>query len=1102
MAGEQEQVGDGSRQLVVVGSSAGGIDALSRLVASLPPNFPAPIVIAQHLDPTRRSTLHTILSRQSTLPVRVVEEHAALEPGVVFVVPANRHVLITEGAIDLRVEGSGRPTPSINLLLETAAAVFGDRLIAVILTGMGADGAAGAHTVKKLGGTVVIQNPDTAAHPAMPRALAPNTVDVVANLDQIGPLLYDLLMGLDVPSRPDEDRALSDFLERVREERGIDFGSYKLPTIRRRLQRRIVATNTGDLHGYLAYLDNSPHEYEELISTFLIKVTDFFRDPELFGYLRDTVLPELIAEGNRRDRELRIWSAGCATGEEAYSLAILLAEALGHDLGKWNIRIFATDLDPAAIIFARQGIYSAVAVQGLPPELVARNFTVEDGLYQVRKHIRALTIFGQHDLAQRAPFPRIDLVLCRNVLIYFTQELQKRALQLFAYSLRDRGILVLGKAESTSLVAEYFVQEHPLFKAYRRRGERLMMPAGRLNYAASLRPFAPGGVGSRQSVRPGDRAPRGGARSPGREEGYLLKLPVGMIVVDRRYTIRSLNGVARQSLAIYTAAIGEDLIHTTHGAPSRALREAIDRAFQSGEMTNLQPFPIEEPLSGTRRFLQLTCYPQRTDEERGPVETVLIVVNDITAALREVNAAEATGEERGATAPPTPEQQVQRITRLIEANRQLMEANQGLFNANEELRAANQEFMLSVEEAQVSTEEIETLNEEMQATNEELETLNEELQATVEELNTTNDELHARSVEMQEVARVTEDERARLSVILNTMGDAILVLNRDGRVLLTNAAFTRLFGRSDAPIAADDLEGRPLPRAATPTERALQGVPFTMEFTVAGERGERRWFEAEGHPVLDAANRLQWSLVAIRDITDRSLHRLQEQFISLASHELRTPLTGLQGYLQMLDRQFADPPLPERARRYVGSALNQVERLKRLIADLLDVVRLQNGKLTLELEAVSLNEIVEQAVEVARQMTDLPIHVAAEPDEVRLQGDAGRLEQVLLNLLLNAITHARGTDRIDVRLRRAGAEAEIEVRDYGAGIPQADLPNLFSRFFQVARSDSSPQRGLGLGLYIVHELVTAHGGTIGAESVEGRGSAFTVRLPLLGLPPM
>jgi two-component system CheB/CheR fusion protein len=656
---------------------------------------------------------------------------------------------------------------------------------------------------------------------------------------------------------------------------------------------------------------------------------------------------------------------------------------------------------------------------------------------------------------------------------------------------------VLGNAESTSPLSEYLTLQHHQFKVYRRHGERILMPATRMHYPTPLASQRYPTASRSAAGAATQRQQRGEQRLAGRDESYLLKLPVGMVVVDQRYDIQAINAIARRLLGIYSAAIGDDLVHIAQGVPHQQLREAIDRAFRSGSPTSLEPFTVAESLADTRHELQLTCYPQRAENERGPVETVLIVINDVSNAEQDRREQEMI-EAEDIAGVADPELRVEQVARLVAVNRQLMEANQELLSTNEELRTANEEFVLSVEEAQAATEEIETLNEEMQATNEELETLNEELQATVEELNTTNDELHARTVELQDVAQVSEEERARLAVILNTMGDAILVLNRDGSTLLTNAAYDRLFAQTNLPFAADDLEGRPLPRQETPRERAMQGEPFSMEFTLAGERGERRWFEADGRPVRDAEGRLQWSILAIRDITDRSLHRLQEQFISLASHELRTPLTSLQGYLQILQRQFRDPPLPDRARQYVANSLNQVERLKRLVTDLLDVVRLQNGKLVLTLQPVALREVVAQAVELAQFMTDRPIRLEAGDDPLRMNGDAGRLEQVLLNLLTNAITHAPGGERIDVRLRRAGDEAEIAVQDYGPGIPQAELPNLFSRFHQVARRDAQAQRGLGLGLFIVRELVTAHSGTVAVASTEGEGSTFTVRLPLLG----
>jgi len=281
-------------QLVVVGSSAGGIEALSTLVSTLPTppaRFPAPIVIAQHLDPIRPSNLGEILARRSALPVVTVHDHEHLKPGTVYVVPSNYHVQITDHDIHLLPLGPGRPKPSVDLLLNSAAEIYREHLIAVILTGTGSDGTAGAHAVKQAGGTVMIQNPDTAAYAGMPQSLDPQTVDIVADIERIGPILTDLLAGVAAPPKPDAVRELKPFLDHLHEHLGADFRAYKPATIMRRLQRRIIATESGDLPGYVNYLESHPEEYQRLVSSFLIKVTEFFRDPELFDVLREKMMP-------------------------------------------------------------------------------------------------------------------------------------------------------------------------------------------------------------------------------------------------------------------------------------------------------------------------------------------------------------------------------------------------------------------------------------------------------------------------------------------------------------------------------------------------------------------------------------------------------------------------------------------------------------------------------------------------------------------------------------------------------------------------------------------------------------------------------------------
>ncbi len=857
--------------LVVVGSSAGGIGALSGLVSSLPEEFDAPIVVAQHLDPNRESHLQEILARRSPLPVKTVTEHEPLQAGVVFVVPANRHVNITDSEIDLSSEpSSGPPMPSINLLMETAAGVFGENLIAVVLSGTGTDGTEGARTVSQAGGTVIIQDPETAEFGEMPRSLAPSTVDIVSTLGKIGPVLKNLISGIAVPeeSSEDEGRALDRFLEELHRNRGVDFRSYKRPTILRRLGRRMAATDCKSLDEYSRYVEEHPEEYGQLIGAFLIKVTEFFRDPELFDYLREEVLPGLVEEAREGDNQLRIWSAGCATGEEAYSLAIMVSEVIGREAGLFDVRIFATDIDEDAVRFARRGVYPPSALKGLSEEQIGRYFVDEDGSYQVKKQIRGMIVFGEHDLAQRSPFPHVDLVVSRNVLIYFSGELQRRALQLFAYSLRDGGYLVMGKAESPSLMSNLFAPVDKHNKVYRRHGQRFLLPTT-LPTSPAPRARPERSSGDRDVLRGRPEAKQQlPAASLNLGEDLINQLPVGVAVVARDYTIEAINAAARQMLSIPSVGVGQDFLHAMQDVPYAEVRRTIDETFREARTTQAEEFAVEQAAGGESTHLRLTCYPRRTEVEGQRVRSVLVAVEDVTAAVR--------------------------MRRLAEKNLRLEEANRDLGQLNEELQAAHEESLVNTEEAQASAEEVETLNEELQATNEELETLNEELQATVEELNTTNDDLQARAAELRELAQSREEERklteegrrraeglvdqlqserSRLEAILVDISDAVLAVDADGQVLFSNQVFEDTFGEHTegehgllGSTEVLDERGEKLPADATPQSRAAVGESFAMRFVVLGNDGTIRRFEAKVRAI--EGDSITGGLLVIREVTD------------------------------------------------------------------------------------------------------------------------------------------------------------------------------------------------------------------------------------------
>src|SRR5579871_5601986 len=321
--------------LIVVGASAGGIETFSTLLRGLPAELPAPVVLAQHLDPNRTSHLSEIFQRRTSLPVTVVEDSMALLAGHVYVVPANYHVVISDGHVALEEADSERPLPSIDRLFASAASSYGERLFAVILTGSGSDGALGATMVKQAGGVVVIQNPQTARYPSMPAALPPHIVDFSVDVEEIGPLLEQLVTGDgSIAAAQPADAPIARILNYLNQQASIDFRLYKVASLQRRIQRRLAALKLDSLDSYAQYLETVPSEVGLLVNSLLIKVTDFFRDPAAYEYLKRDILPLLLARA--RNQELRLWSAGCATGEEPYSLAMLLADVLGPAVANWK----------------------------------------------------------------------------------------------------------------------------------------------------------------------------------------------------------------------------------------------------------------------------------------------------------------------------------------------------------------------------------------------------------------------------------------------------------------------------------------------------------------------------------------------------------------------------------------------------------------------------------------------------------------------------------------------------------------------------------------------------------------------------------------------
>ena len=771
-----ERAASKTNDLVVVGSSAGGVGALSTLVSTLNKNFPAPVVLAQHLDPQRPSQLASILERRSNLPIIIVSEQSPtpLERGKIYVVPANRHVTIRDGHVHLEGDHNDRPKPSVDLLLSTAARSYGEHLVAVILTGSGSDGAAGAVDVKNAGGVVIIQNPQTAPYPSMPLSLPPTAVDHVVDMEEIGPLLFDILRGVNLPATEKVDDPLRDLLTQVGAQTNIDFRNYKSSTILRRIGRRMAVTHNANIRDYADYLRTHPDEVHELVRAFLIKVTGFFRDPEAYEFIKTSIIPELVDRGRENGRVLRVWSAGCATGEEAYSLALLFADHLGAELPEWNIKIFATDLAADAISFARRGLYPENVLSDLPEDYRDRFFERIDHGYRISKNLRQIVIFGQQDISRGVPFPRIDLVSCRNLLIYLKPELQQVVLDLFAYSLhQSRGFLFLGKAETARPTKATFELVNKKWKIYRCLGGPLGFPVHESAVAANHNQMR------NESRRAAIIPPVTSALELTQSEVEVAQLRrinetmlrytnVAIVIIDRMYRIITINVTARRLLGVRDIAYDHDFLHTVRGLPYQEVRQAIDTAFREHSTIIVQDVELNQAVEGTGRYINLTIMTMQV--EQGAPELAVITATDITEQVQMKKRLEAVQRE-----------QADLVGELSAANKRFSSMNKELQDANEELQAANEELMLTQEE--------------LQATNEEFEATNEELQATNEELQTTNDELTARTVELQDVMKQHHLEQLQLSQLLERFPHYVMVLNaEDLTIQRVNSSYQQVFG--------------------------------------------------------------------------------------------------------------------------------------------------------------------------------------------------------------------------------------------------------------------------------------------------------------------
>ena len=569
--------------------------------------------------------------------------------------------------------------------------------------------------------------------------------------------------GSNLPHASDLE-ALLDYLKRTR---GFDFTGYKRASLERRILRRMQAVGIGSMHEYLDYLELHPEEFSGLFNTVLINVTSFFRDPPTWSFFAEKVLPDIVAR-RAPPAAIRIWSAGCASGEEAYSLAMLFAEHLGIDAFKEAVKVYATDVDEDALARGRQGVYTKDAVESVPAALREKYFEAIDGRYTFRKDLRRQVIFGRHDLIQDAPISKVDLLVCRNTLMYFNAETQARILSRFHFALNEGGVLVLGRAETMLAQPRSFT---PI--DLKRRISAKGRSVGR---SRERQPLA----NSSDGADPAPKPPRP------LQELALDSVPTPQLTVDVSGTLVSANERARSAFGIATSDFGRPLHDLTISHRPADLRTLLDRVFLERRAAVMKDVEWPTP-SGETRWLDLYVAPLLAPRARGIVGASISFI-DVSAARR--------------------------------LQYELERANRELETTSEELQSTHEELETTNEELQSTIEELETTNEELQSTNEELETMNEELQSTNEELHTTNNELRTRSDDLDGVNRF-------LASILSSLRGAVIVVDSNVKVLAWNPVAEELWGLREDEVRGKDVLGLdiglPIERLRQPLRACIQG---------------------------------------------------------------------------------------------------------------------------------------------------------------------------------------------------------------------------------------------------------------------------------------
>ena len=753
--------------VVGIGASAGGLEAFKKLIVAIPKDSGMAYILVQHLHPEHESALPAILQRITKLPVIEISDNVHVEPNNIYVIPTGKILVATDGILKLSPRSSnGKLNLPIDIFFSSLAEVHQSRAIGMVLSGNGADGTAGLKDIKAHGGLTIAQEPSTATYPGMPQhAIDANVVDFILFLEKIPARLMALQQSFKLTAGGNNDiekdkaieNAFRQIYDVIKLMSGIDFSFYKQTTIRRCVIRRRDLLGLKTITEYADYLRERKPEQDILFKDLSIPVTSFFRDPEAFATLREKVLPEIV-KNKSITHSLRIWVAGCSTGQKAYSLAICCQEFFAENDPGMKIQLFATDLSDIAIKKARKGLYSKEDIAGISEKRLQHFFDKTDGHYQVKKSVRDICIFAVHNFLKDTPFAKIDLISCRDVLIYLEPYLQKKALSCFHYALNDKGVLWLGNSETAGNTSELFIPAAGKDKFYGKKSIRgkfiQMISGGNDAISAGKKNLSINGEGKIEDYQ-----------KNANEILLAGYTPVG-VIVNEQYEIVQFRGFTAEYLEAPSGKASLNLLKMAKEGMSFELRNALHKAKITKEAVIKEGIPINHG----KKWVTIEVIPLLK----------VIDLHFLVLFRRQLS------KESDRPAIAEIERSISVTIKKDKKDIHIQQLEKELAQAREDMRSITEDQEASNEELQSSNEELLSGSEELQSLNEELETSKEELQSTNEELITVNQELHDRNDELNL-------SRKFALAIISVLHEPLLVLDKHFIIKSANASFYNTF---------------------------------------------------------------------------------------------------------------------------------------------------------------------------------------------------------------------------------------------------------------------------------------------------------------------